>query len=103
MYCIVFQVPAILELVPEWNNCNIGVGYALAIIVPSCYVIAAVLFLLVGYLMKDEPAVLSPETMYLTYDTSEREGDTGSEKSYRSLRPASLGGHVSDGHMSEAV
>ncbi|XP_072051600.1 MFS-type efflux pump MSMEG_3705-like [Amphiura filiformis] len=95
-------VPGILELKPEWGECDKGVGYALAIIVPTCYFIAAVLFLIVGYLMKDVPVVLSDETIYLTYDTSEREGDTASEKSWYGSRRVSED-HTTDGHISEAL
>ena len=86
-------MPWILQLKPEWSNCAEGVDFALAMVVPSCYFISAILFVLVGCVMKDEPAVLSEETIYLTYETSEF-GDTASEKSYTSSRR--LSGSISE-------
>ena len=55
-----------MGLRPEWDDCNVGVDKALAIIVPTCYFISAILFLLVGFIMKDvvvkdEPAVVTEE------------------------------------------
>ena len=47
------------------------------------------------------------ETIYLTYDISEKEGnnkhDTALITSYRILRPGSSRGHISEGHMPEVL
>ena len=42
------QVPALLDHISAFDRCGKGVGYALLVVVPTFYVISAILFAVLG-------------------------------------------------------
>ncbi|XP_033633670.1 protein spinster homolog 3-like [Asterias rubens] len=72
-------VPAITSLHLSWHACDQGVGVALAIVVPSFYLLSSLLFIITGFLMPTEEA-LNEETIYLKYETSEVDAESEAER-----------------------
>ena len=73
------QVPAITSLHLSWHACDQGVGVALAIVVPSFYLLSSLLFIITGFVMPTEEA-LNEETIYLKYETSEVDAESEAER-----------------------
>lgn len=66
---------------PEWSYCDRGVGQSLSIVVTFSYIVSAVFFAILGYLMKDEEPP-SDEAIVMSYETSDMEQDISIEASY---------------------
>ena len=49
VYCM--QVPALLDHISVFDRCGKGVGYALLEVVPTFYVISAILFAVLGVII----------------------------------------------------
>lgn len=75
-------VPPILNSTKDWAYCDQGIGYALSIVVGCSYLVSAVLFWILGCMMKDEDPT-SDDIMILSYDTSDIEPDFSTEADYQ--------------------
>ncbi|XP_071965382.1 MFS-type efflux pump MSMEG_3705-like [Antedon mediterranea] len=84
-------VPLILKH-SHWDSCGMGMGYALMTIVPTSYLISALLFFLVGCQMTEE-IIISDETIRLTYESSEH--DCSMHESSTEIESVSLGSRKS--------
>ncbi|XP_071846012.1 MFS-type efflux pump MSMEG_3705-like [Apostichopus japonicus] len=74
-------VPVIMNASPEWSYCDRGVGQSLSIVVTFSYIVSAVFFAILGYLMKNEEPP-SDEAIVMSYETSDMEQDISTEASY---------------------
>ncbi|XP_022105201.1 protein spinster-like [Acanthaster planci] len=72
-------IPGIIAFRLSWHDCDQGVGVALAIVVPIFYLLASVLYTVTACLMPSEP-ILSEETIYLKYETSEVDPGSDDER-----------------------
>ncbi|XP_077988618.1 MFS-type efflux pump MSMEG_3705-like [Glandiceps talaboti] len=72
-------VPLILHLMHPDDNCDVKVGEVLLIILPTCYGLSAVLFTIVGILIKKQ--IENQSVSYLHFDTAELEASTTSLES----------------------
>ena len=45
------QVPALLDHISAFDRCGKGVGYALLVVVPTFYILSAILFAVLGVII----------------------------------------------------
>ena len=45
------QVPALLDHISAFDRCGKGVGYALLVVVPTFYILSAILFAILGVII----------------------------------------------------
>lgn len=66
-------MPALLDHVPVFDRCGKGVGYALLVVVPSFYILSAVLFAVLGVIIHYWHKRQSGQASYSVVTTEEED------------------------------
>ena len=78
------QIPAFTDHIPLFDSCSTGIGYALLVTVPSFYIMASFLFILLGVVIHVwHKRMSSSDAVYSTLENeSQSETEDEKEKNY---------------------